>query len=97
MSTKTTLRICDKGHNYYKSTDCPTCPVCESEKTPKTGFLSKVSAPARRALEQENIVTLKKLAMYSEKEILSLHGIGPASIPKLKKALEAKGLTLKKD
>lgn len=89
------LKICDKGHRFYKSSDCPTCPVCEAERKPKNGFLSKLSAPARRALEKEGIITLEKLSTYSKKEILRLHGIGPSSIPKLEKALNTKDLTLK--
>ncbi len=32
MAVKGTLRVCPKGHKYYKSSDCPTCPVCESHR-----------------------------------------------------------------
>ena len=92
-----TLRTCDKGHQYYKSSDCPTCPDCEAERKPTSGFLSKIYAPARRALEGEGILSLDKLAGYSEKEILQLHGIGPSSIPILKKELGEVGLCFKKD
>ena len=91
MNAKGTLRTCEKGHKYYKSSDCPTCPTCEKNKVPKAEFLSQLAAPARRALEQENILTLTKLSEYSVKEILSLHGVGPSTIPKLKKALEKDG------
>lgn len=90
-----TLRICDKGHKYYKSSDCPTCPVCEAERKPKDSFLAKLSAPAQRALEQEGITTLKKLSAYSEKDILKLHGMGPSSMPKLKSALAEQGLSFR--
>ncbi|MCB0745527.1 MAG: RNA polymerase alpha subunit C-terminal domain-containing protein [Ignavibacteriae bacterium] len=90
-----TLRICSKGHKYYKSSNCLTCPICEKEQKPKDGFLSKVSAPARRALEREGITTLKKLSKYSEKEILNLHGIGPTAIPKLKSEFEKVVLNFK--
>lgn len=89
------LKICKKGHSYYKSSDCPTCPKCEDEKKPQTGFLSLLSAPARRALENEGILTVKKLSKYSEKEILKLHGMGPGSIPKLKEALKLEGLNFR--
>ncbi|MCB0479631.1 MAG: RNA polymerase alpha subunit C-terminal domain-containing protein [Crocinitomicaceae bacterium] len=95
MSTKGTLRTCKKGHKYYKSSDCPTCPICESEKDPKAEFLSKIGAPARRAFERENILTLKKLSEFSEKEILDLHGVGPSAIPKLEEALKSAGLTFR--
>jgi DNA-directed RNA polymerase alpha subunit len=89
------LRTCPNGHSYYKSSDCPTCPVCEKERKPKEGFLSMLAAPARRALEREGITTLKKLAAYTENELLALHGIGLSSIPKLKKALLSNGLDFK--
>jgi hypothetical protein len=91
------LRVCSNGHKYYKSSDCPVCPVCEKEKKQADGFMSLLSAPARRALENKNITTLKKLATYSESDILSLHGMGPGSIPKLKSALSSSGLSFKKN
>lgn len=96
MATKQqTLRTCSKGHKYYKSSDCPTCPICETERKPKDSFLSLISAPARRALERENIKTLKDLSKWTEEELLQLHGFGPSSIPKLKQVLEANNLSLK--
>ncbi len=91
------LRICPKGHRYYKSSDCPTCPVCESERKPKKGFLSKIAAPARRALENKGIKSLKQLSHHTELEILELHGMGKTSIPKLKLALKSEGLKFKSD
>src|SRR5688572_548337 len=89
-------RICNNGHVYYKSSDCPVCPVCEKERTPGGDFLSILGAPARRALEGSGITTLKLLSSYSEKEILQLHGMGPGSIPRLKDALSKSGLSFKK-
>lgn len=96
MASTKQLKICEKGHRFYKTSDCPVCPVCHAERKPKSGFLSKLSAPARRALEREEILTLEKLSTFSEKEILSLHGLGPSSIPKLEKELKTKGLEFKK-
>lgn len=61
----------------------------------KNDFLSSLSAPARRALENNGIKTLKQLSKYSEKEILKFHGIGKSSIPKLVAALKEDGLTFK--
>lgn len=90
------LRTCKNGHQYYKSSDCPVCPACEQERKPKDSFLSLLSAPARRALENENITTLNALSQKSETYLLSLHGIGPGAIPKLKEALENAGLSLTK-
>lgn len=94
-SEKGELRTCDKGHKYYKSSDCPVCPVCEKEKKKPGNFLGDLSAPARRALENEGITTLGKLSEYSEKEILSLHGMGPSTIPKLKELLASESLEFK--
>ncbi|RXZ78451.1 hypothetical protein EBB07_26835 [Paenibacillaceae bacterium] len=90
-----TLRTCSQGHQYYKSSDCPTCPVCEQERKPDTGFLSSLSGPARRALEHNGITSLEQLSAYREKEILQFHGMGPASLPKLRAALEEQGLSFK--
>lgn len=92
---ETSLRICEKGHRYFKSSDCPVCPECDSVKKPDSGFLSKLVAPARRALENAGLNTLEKLSGYSEKEILNLHGIGKSSIPVLKLELEKAGLGFK--
>ena len=90
-------RTCKAGHTYYKSSDCPTCPICEQERKPEIGFLSSLVAPARRALEREGITTLRQLSRRTEEEIQELHGIGPTTIPKLKAALAGKGLTFKKN
>ncbi|PWW40768.1 MULTISPECIES: RNA polymerase alpha subunit C-terminal domain-containing protein [Paenibacillus] len=95
VNDKGTLRTCEQGHSYYKSSDCPTCPVCEKARKPKEGFLSLLSAPARRALENQGITTLQLLSQCTEKEILKLHGIGLSAIPKLRQALEEEGLSFK--
>jgi hypothetical protein len=94
-TSKKSLRICNKGHKYYKSSDCPTCPICEQELKPDNGFLSVLSAPARRALENNGITTLRQLSNYSEVEILHFHGMGPGSLPKLRTALQTNGLSFK--
>jgi predicted RecB family nuclease len=83
------LKTCDKGHQFYKSSACPTCPVCEQARKPKDDFLSLLSAPARRALENQGIQTLEQLSEFGEGEILKLYGMEPSSIPKLRSALEA--------
>lgn len=82
MSTRN-LRICDKGHKYFKSSDCPVCPICEKERKPAADLLNMVGAPARRALEREGIVTLLQLSKYTENELLKLHGMGRAQFQSL--------------
>jgi len=90
-----TLRTCDNGHQYYKSSDCPVCPICEQERKPDTGFMSGLSAPARRALENNGITSAGDLARFSKTEILKFHGMGPGSIPKLEEALKKEGLSFR--
>lgn len=68
-------------------------PVRKRENQKKV--FSLLSAPARRALEHHGIQTVEELSKYSEKEISKLHGMGPASLPKLRKALEESGLSFK--
>lgn len=97
MSKSKELRTCSNGHKYYKSSDCPTCPMCELERKPDSGFLSKLSSPARRALTHQGITTIKQLSSFSEKEVLKLHGIGPASLPTLRASLEENGLSFKNE
>jgi DNA-directed RNA polymerase alpha subunit len=63
---------------------------------PKDDFLSSLSAPARRALENNGITSIKELSKFSEKEILKFHGIGKSTIPILKRELENNGLLFKK-
>lgn len=94
-SSEKSRRACENGHVYYKSSDCPVCPVCENEKNVE-GFLAVLGAPARRALENAGIKTEKQLSAKTEAEILKLHGMGPSSIPKLRAALKLKGLSFKK-
>jgi uncharacterized protein YdhG (YjbR/CyaY superfamily) len=89
-------RTCSKGHRYYKTTDCPTCPVCERARKPSEGFLASLAAPARRAMENQGIKTVKQLSRYTEAQLLVLHGMGPASLPLLRSALKAAGLSFKK-
>jgi DNA-directed RNA polymerase alpha subunit len=95
-TTRTNLRVCAKGHRYNKTSDCPTCPVCEAaKKDSASAFLSRFHAPARRALENNGIKTVKELSQFTEKQILSLHGMGKASLPALRKVLSDSGLDFK--
>lgn len=95
MKGEKRLRVCNKGHKFYKSSDCLSCPTCDKENKPLSGFLSKLSSPARNALVDKGIDTLQKLSTYTEKEILKIHGIGPASLPVMRTSLEEVGLSFK--
>jgi hypothetical protein len=85
------LKTCERGHQFYKSSDCPTCLICAALNKPEGGFLSLLSAPARGALVHAGINTLAQLSLHSEREILKLHGVGPRSLPTLRGALSAAG------
>ena len=86
------LKTCDRGHQFYKSSDCPTCPICAALDKPEGGFLSLLSAPARGALVNAGITSLQQLSGHTEREILKLHGVGPRSLPTLREALSAAGM-----
>lgn len=96
MASEKSLRVCDEGHHYYKSSDCLVCPICDNMKKTDDGWLSVFSAPARRALVNAGIKTISDLSIFTEREILKLHGMGPGSIPKLRQALRSHGLSFKK-
>lgn len=89
------IKTCKQGHQYYKTSDCPICPQCEQLKKPADGFLSLLASPARRALLFHGIDTVEKLAKFTEKEILSFHGMGVKSMPILKEALKKEKLKFK--
>ena len=86
---------CSKGHKFYKSSDCRTCPKCEEEKKPGSGLLALLAAPARRALEGLGIKNLKQLCAKTESEIAALHGMGPSAMKILRKELEKENLKFK--
>ena len=97
MVTERIKKTCEFGHTFYKSSNCPTCPTCEKLKEPAKGFLALLSSPARNALLHHEINTVQKLSEHREKEILNLHGIGKASLPVFRQALEKKGLSFKQN
>lgn len=96
--SKGTLRMCSRGHKFYKSSDCPVCPICWSgyyRTRVQRDFPETLGAPALRALSGAKITSLVKLRKYSESEISKLHGIGPNALKKLRSALKNKGLSFK--
>jgi uncharacterized protein YdhG (YjbR/CyaY superfamily) len=67
----------------------------QQQEEKEIDFLARLSAPARRALQNNGIKTLKDLAKYTVAEILQFHGIGKTAIPVLRKALKEKGFNFK--
>ncbi len=78
-----------------KSTDCPTCPTCERIKAMQDIVVPGLSAPAMRALKGAGVRSIKDLARHTRADIMKLHGMGPASLPKMQAALKAAGLSFK--
>ncbi len=69
----------------------------QQQDEPVTDFLAGLSAPARRALQNNGIKTVKDLSKLTEAEVLQLHGIGKTAIPVLQKALKEKRLSFRKE
>jgi uncharacterized protein YdhG (YjbR/CyaY superfamily) len=69
----------------------------KQQDEPLTDIFAGLSAPARRALQNNGIKTLRDLSQHSEAEILSFHGIGKTAIPILEKALKEKKLKFRKE
>lgn len=61
------------------------------------GFLTQLSAAAQRALAQAGVQAPEDLERFSEKELLTLHGVGPSAIPLLQSSLKTRGLSFKSD
>lgn len=91
-------KTCNRGHRFQKTSDCPVCPKCWAGyyKGAKGGAFPGLGAPALRALLNARITDLKTLATYREAEILALHGMGPSSLPKLRRYLKKHGLAFRK-
>ena len=85
---------CPEGHRYHKSSDCPTCPICEQELKAESEFSSLSGAPARRTFENNGITTAQGVSQGPAKELFSLHFMGKASIRKLQAALTETGLNV---
>lgn len=52
---------------------------------------------APRELKYAGIDSLKKASGYTEKELLSIHGVGPKAIRIMKEAMAEKGLGFRQD
>lgn len=84
---------CPRGHVFFKSSDCRSCPKCEAAKKPADGLLADLAAPARRALTAAGLTTLKSLSRKTEAEVMALHGMGPNAVGRLRAAMKRAGLT----
>ncbi len=89
------LHTCPNGHRFNKTSACPVCPTCEAQRPARSNWQAAFSAPAQRALGTAGIRTVKQLARLTQQEVLALHGIGPASLPGLQRALDQAGLAFK--
>jgi uncharacterized protein YdhG (YjbR/CyaY superfamily) len=69
----------------------------KQQDDPLTDIFAGLSAPARRALQNNGIKTLRDLSQHTEAEILSFHGIGKTAIPILEKAMKEKKIMFQKE
>ncbi len=93
------LKICSRGHKFYKSSDCPVCPKCWAgyyRKRSQNDFPNTLAAPALRALLGAKITMLAQLVKHTEVEISDLHGMGPKAMGQLKIAMRKRRLSFTK-
>jgi len=64
-----------------------------AKETKEASPFSRLSQPARRALASAGIDNLRQLSQWTEQALLQLHGLGKASLPVLREALQAEGLS----
>ena len=69
----------------------------KQQDEPLADIFVGLSAPARRALQNNGIKSLTDLSQHTEAEILSFHGIGKTAIPILQKALKENKLKFRKE
>jgi len=74
---------------------CDKRKVAEFDYSNLAPELQVLSKPAQRALVNAGLLTLARIARKTEREVLALHGIGPSSIPVLKRLLAARSLSFK--
>jgi len=87
MKRKGVRKVCSRGHVFYKSSDCPVCPICWPGRAKKMqSDLPKIGAPALRALHNAKIKSLKQLAKYPKAEIAKSHGMGEIGVGPNRKA-----------
>ena len=58
-----------------------------------SALMPKLSAPARRALEQAGYTRLEQFCDLTERDLRKLHGMGPTAIAAIRHALEENGLS----
>ena len=57
--------------------------------------LTRIGAPATRALAAAGVTRLSEVTGWSEAELLALHGVGPRAVRLLSEALAERGLALR--
>lgn len=96
MAAEKTQRTCPNGHQYWKSSDCPVCPICEKSRSLGDEWLDKLGAPAKRALASAGISCAADFSKFTGNEVADMHGIGPNALAKIKAAMAANGVSFSK-
>ena len=63
----------------------------------KAAFPAGVGGPALRALSSAGIRSTADLAHWTEADLAKLHGMGPKALGALRNALDASGLSFRRD
>lgn len=67
----------------------------EADNTHPSDLPKGLAKPAQRALSHAGLLNLEQIAELSERELKSLHGIGPNAVQQIRSAMEEKGLHFK--
>ena len=84
-------KTCANGH-VFRQGEWPTCPTCERERMAMSP-LPAIGAPATRALQAAAVDRLVDLAVWSERDLLALHGMGPRAVDRLREHLATVGMS----
>ena len=89
------FRLGELGAKRGAKTKCDSAKVAEFDYSALAPQFRVLSKPAQRALINAGLTTLSRVAAKTEKQILELHGFGPSSLPRVRKALAERGLRFK--
>jgi hypothetical protein len=82
--------------SHAKACACRPMPAkLKEELTKQANPLFQISQPAQRALKSVSISKLEHFKKFTEKEIVTLHGMGPKALGIIKKALRTQRISFK--
>lgn len=73
-------------------TECEKDVIREFDYSNLGPEFAKLSRPAKRALINNGILSVRDLASWRQRDVMQLHGVGPKALPIFEDALLAEGL-----